>query len=82
MNITDVCIRRSVLAWMIMGATILFGLVSATRIGVSQMPDVDSPNVTVSISWPGAAPEEVERGLIEPLEQALSQVEGVQQVQA
>ena len=53
MNFTDVCIRRQVLAWMIMSATILFGLVSATRIGVSQMPDVDSPNVTVSLSWPG-----------------------------
>jgi hypothetical protein len=47
MKITDVCIRRSVLAWMIMAATILFGLVSASRIGVSQTPDVDSPNVTV-----------------------------------
>jgi multidrug efflux pump len=82
MNITDVCIRRSVLAWMIMGATILFGLVSATRIGVSQMPDVDSPNVTVMLSWPGAAPEEVEHGIIEPLEQALAQVEGVQRIEA
>jgi hydrophobe/amphiphile efflux-1 (HAE1) family protein len=82
MNITDVCIRRSVLAWMIMASTILFGLVSATRIGVSQMPDVDSPNVTVSLSWPGAAPEEVERGIIEPLEQALAQVEGVQRIDA
>ena len=60
MNFTDLCIRRPVLAWMIMSATILFGLVSALRVGVSQMPDVDSPNVTVSLSWPGAAPEEVE----------------------
>src|ERR1700749_399536 len=82
MNVTDVCIRRPVLAWMLMAATILFGIVSATRIGVSQMPDVDSPNVTVSLSWPGAAPEEVEHGIIEPLEQALAQVEGVQQIQA
>jgi hydrophobe/amphiphile efflux-1 (HAE1) family protein len=80
MNVTDVCIRRPVLAWMLMAATILFGLVSATRIGVSQMPDVDSPNVTVSLSWPGAAPEEVEHGIIEPLEQALAQVEGVQRI--
>jgi hydrophobe/amphiphile efflux-1 (HAE1) family protein len=82
MKITDICIRRSVLAWMIMGATILFGLVSATRIGVSQMPDVDSPNVTVMLSWPGAAPEEVEHGVIDPLEQALAQVEGVQRIEA
>jgi hydrophobe/amphiphile efflux-1 (HAE1) family protein len=82
MNFTDLCIRRPVLAWMIMSATILFGLVSALRVGVSQMPDVDSPNVTVSLSWPGAAPEEVEHGIIEPLEQALAQVEGIQQIQA
>lgn len=82
MNITDICIRKSVLAWMIMAATILFGLVSATRIGVSQMPDVDSPNVTVMLSYPGAAPEEVEHGIVEPLEQALAQVEGVQQINA
>jgi hydrophobe/amphiphile efflux-1 (HAE1) family protein len=81
MNFTDVCIRRPVLAWMLMAATILFGLVSATRIGVSQMPDVDSPNVTVSLSYPGAAPEEVEHGIIEPLEQALAQVEGVQRIE-
>ena len=82
MSFTEVCIRRPVLSWMIMSFTILFGLVTASRIGVSQMPDVDSPNVSVSISWPGAAPEEVERGIIEPLEEALAQDEGVQQIQA
>ncbi|HVW30203.1 MAG TPA: efflux RND transporter permease subunit [Polyangiaceae bacterium] len=82
MNITEVCIRRPVLAWMIMAATILFGIVSALRIGVSQMPDVDSPNVTVSLSWPGAAPEEVEHGIIEPLEESLAQVEGMQRIEA
>jgi hydrophobe/amphiphile efflux-1 (HAE1) family protein len=81
-NITEVCIRRPVLAWMLMASTILFGIISATRIGVSQMPDVDSPNVSVSLSWPGAAPEEIEHGIVEPLEQALAQVEGVQRIQA
>ena len=34
-NITDVCLRKPVLAWMLMAGTILFGLVAATRIGVS-----------------------------------------------
>ena len=82
MNVTEVCIRRPVLAWMLMAATILFGLVSASRIGVSQMPDVDSPNVTVSLSWPGAAPEEIEQGIVAPLEQALAQVEGIQRIDA
>ncbi|MEI9942249.1 MAG: efflux RND transporter permease subunit [Pseudomonadota bacterium] len=82
MNFTEVCIRRPVLAWMLMAGTILFGLVSASRIGVSQMPDVDSPNVTVSLGWPGAGPEEIESGIIQPLEESLAQVEGVQRIEA
>ncbi len=77
MNITDVSIKNPVFAWMLMAFTILLGLVTVTRIGISQYPDVDYPNVTVSVGWPGASPMAVEREIIEPLEQALSQVEGV-----
>ena len=78
MNITDVAIKNPVFAWMLMACTVLFGVVALTRVGVSQYPDVDNPTITVSLSWPGAAPEAVERQIIEPLEQSISQVEGVQ----
>ena len=78
MNITDVCLRKPVFAWMIMAATMLFGIVAATRIGVSQFPDVDYPTITVSIAWTGAAPEDVETGIVNPIEEAMAQVEGVQ----
>ncbi|HEV3190528.1 MAG TPA: efflux RND transporter permease subunit, partial [Polyangiaceae bacterium] len=77
MNITDVCLRRPVFAWMIMCGTILFGILAVTRIGVSQFPDVDNPTVSVSVSWPGASPEDVETGIINALEDAMSQVSGV-----
>ena len=77
MSITDVCLKRPVFAWMIMCGTILFGIIAVTRIGVSQYPDVDNPTVSVSISWPGASPEDVETGIINPIEDAMSQVTGV-----
>src|SRR3954469_21651166 len=80
MNITDVSIKNPVFAWMLMASTILFGIVAVSRVGISQYPDVDYPNITVSLSWPGASPPAVERELIEPLEQAIIQVEGVQQI--
>lgn len=80
MNITDASIRNPVFAWMLMASTVLFGLIAASRIGISQYPDVDYPNITVSLAWPGAAPSAVEREIIEPLEQALAQVEGVKQL--
>ena len=82
MNITDVSIRNPVFAWMLMAATILFGVVSVSRVGISQYPDVDYPNVSVSLSWPGASPSAVEREILQPIEQALAQVEGVQSIQA
>ncbi|MGZ3461611.1 MAG: efflux RND transporter permease subunit, partial [Archangium sp.] len=77
MSITEVCIKRPVFAWMLMAATIVFGLVAAQRIGISQFPDVDFPTISIGVTWEGASPEAVESDLIEPLEEAVMQVEGV-----
>ncbi|HZI07953.1 MAG TPA: efflux RND transporter permease subunit, partial [Archangium sp.] len=80
MSITDVCIKKPVFAWMLMAATIVFGLVAAGRIGISQFPDVDYPVISVNVSWEGASPEAVETDIIEPLEEAVMQVEGVKAI--
>jgi multidrug efflux pump len=77
MNLTEVCLRKPVLAWMIMAGTILFGIIAVSRIGISQFPDVDNPTVSVSVSWPGGSPEDIETGIINPIEDAMSQVTGV-----
>jgi len=79
-NLTEVCIRRPVLAWMLIAATVVFGLVAASRIGISQFPDVDFPTINVSVSWEGAAPEVVENEIVEILEDALTQVEGIRSI--
>ncbi len=80
MKLTEVCIRRPLLAWMMMAATIVFGLVAGARLGISQLPDVDFPTISVSASWEGAAPEVIEHDVIEVLEEALMQVEGVRNI--
>jgi hydrophobe/amphiphile efflux-1 (HAE1) family protein len=80
MKITDVCVKKPVLAWMLMAATVVFGLVSASRIGISQFPDVDFPTITVSVVWEGAAPDVIENDVVDPLEEALVQVEGIRTI--
>ncbi|MCP3138146.1 efflux RND transporter permease subunit [Pyxidicoccus xibeiensis] len=80
MSLTEACIRKPVFAWMIMAATIVFGLVAAQRIGISQFPDVDFPTINISVTWEGANPEAVESDLIEPIEEAVTQVEGVKSI--
>jgi multidrug efflux pump len=77
MNLTESCVRKPVLAWMLMAATVVFGVVAGGRIGISQFPDVDFPTINVSATWEGAAPEVIENEIVETLEEALIQVEGV-----
>ena len=77
MNLTETCVKKPVLAWMLLAATVIFGLVAGTNIGISQFPDVDFPTISVNASWPGAAPEVVENDVVEPLEEALIQIEGI-----
>jgi|CXWL01.1.fsa_nt_gi hydrophobe/amphiphile efflux-1 (HAE1) family protein len=80
MKITEACIDKPVFAWMLMAATIVFGAVAATQIGISQFPDVDFPTISVSVAWEGAAPEVIENDVVEVLEEALVQVQGVKSV--
>ncbi len=77
MNLTEICVKKPVFAWMMMAATVVFGLVAGSRIGISQFPDVDFPTISVSVTWEGAAPEVIENDVVEFLEEALVQIEGM-----
>jgi HAE1 family hydrophobic/amphiphilic exporter-1 len=80
MTLSDLSIRRPVFAWMLMGALILFGLISVSRMGISQLPDVDFPTVSIGVNYPGAAPEVVETNVVDIIEDAVSTVEGVKSI--
>ena len=82
MTLADLSIKRPVFAWMLMIGIILFGLICYQRLGVSYMPDIDYPTLTIGVSWPGAAPEVIESELVDPIEQRVVAVEGVRQVRS
>ena len=63
-----------------MAAIILFGLISYHRLGISQLPDVDFPVVSVTLNLPGAAPEVVESQVLDPLEDAIMEIDGIRSV--
>ncbi len=77
MNLTDACIRKPVMAWVLMIGVVLIGIVSLRRIGISQFPDVDFPLVNVAVTWEGASAEAVESDILEDVENTLSSIEGV-----
>ena len=79
-SLPEIAIRRPVFAWMLMAAIILFGALSFNRLGISLLPDVDFPMVSVNVSLPAAAPEVVESQVIDPLEDAIMELDGIRSV--
>ncbi len=77
MKLSDLSIRRPVLASMISLGLILFGAIGYTRLAVREFPDVDPPIVSVSTQLEGANPQVVESAVTDILEEELSTVEGL-----
>ncbi len=63
-----------------MAALIVFGAISFHRLGVSLLPDVDFPVVSVSFSLNGAAPEVMESQVLDPVEDAIMQLDGIRSI--
>src|SRR5437867_3152933 len=77
MKISDLSIRRPVLASMLSLALVLFGAIGYTQLAVREFPDVDPPIVSVRTVLPGANPQVVESAVTDILEEELSTVEGL-----
>jgi len=82
MKLSDISIKNPVFAWMLMIGLIVFGAISYSRMGVSQLPDVDFPVITVTVTWAGASPDVMESAVADPIEDAVMSVDGVQLVQS
>ncbi|HSM10245.1 MAG TPA: efflux RND transporter permease subunit [Lysobacter sp.] len=82
MVLSDVSIRRPVFATVINLIILLVGLIAYDRLAVRQIPNVDTPVVTVNTSYPGASAQVIESQVTQPIEDALSGVEGIEYMQS
>ena len=82
MWISDISIRRPVLATMFIVSFMVLGIVSMSRLGIDLFPDVSFPFVNVTVVYPGASPEEVETLVTKPIEDAVAGINGVKRVQS
>src|SRR6476620_182157 len=80
MSLSEISIRRPVFAWMLMFGLIVFGAISFQRMGVSELPDVDFPIITLAARYEGAAPEVMEADVVDPLEDVLVGIQGVKSI--
>ena len=80
MSITSISIRRSVATTMFFLIIIILGLVGFRYLPVDLLPEIENPEVSVSVSYDNVGPEEMERIITDPLENVLSGLPDVEEM--
>ena len=73
-------IERPVAVLSVIFLIILFGFVALRTIPIQMSPDIEKPQLQVRVSWPGASPEDVDREIVNRLENELSSLKGVEEL--
>ncbi len=77
MLISDFAIKRPIVTVTAMLALVTFGVAGLINLETDEFPDIQQPIVGVTILYPGASPETVEREIIEPIEESFSSISGL-----
>ncbi|HEX2859091.1 MAG TPA: efflux RND transporter permease subunit [Alphaproteobacteria bacterium] len=77
MSLTELLIRRPVLATVVNLIVVLVGLVSFDRLTVREYPNIDTPSVTVQTTYRGAPADIIESQVTKPLENSVSGIDGI-----
>jgi multidrug efflux pump subunit AcrB len=82
LNLTEKSLKSPIGVAVGVGLIVVLGLVSLIRLPVQLFPDIEEPVISIFTGWRAAAPAEVESELIEPQEQALRGLPGLQEIQS
>ena len=80
--LSELCVRRPVFATMLVMSLVVLGTFSFRGLGVDLFPKADPATVSVALSLPGASPDEMSTSVVEPMEEAISGVSGIDEIQA
>ncbi len=82
MNITELSIRRPVTTIMLFVSMLVIGSIAAFRLPLESQPEASAPFFFVQLPYQGSTPEEVERNLVRPVEEALATMSGIKSMNA
>ncbi len=80
MNISELSLRRPVLATVMSLALILFGVIGFNFLGIRDYPAIDPPVITVRTSYAGANSDIIESQITEPLEKSINGIPGIRTI--
>lgn len=82
MTLPELSIKRHVLAWMLSGVIVLFGIISYQRIGIDRIPAIDFPIIVINTTLRGANPDVVDTSITSIIESAINTTPGIEHIQS
>ncbi len=82
MFLSDVAVRRPVLATVLSSLIVAFGVLSFGNLPLRELPDVDPPIVSISTNYPGASSAVIESRITKPLEDRLNGIDGIRTIES
>ncbi len=82
MSVSELSIRRPVLAAVVSLLLVVFGLAALDRIPVRELPDIDAAVVTITTSYPGASPAAVDTAVTEIIDAAVAGIAGIDSIRS
>ena len=82
MSVAELSLRRPVTTVMLFVSLVVIGLIAAFRLPLEALPDVSPPFLFVQLPYAGSTPEEVERNVLKPAEEALATMSGIKRMRA
>ena len=80
MNLTQIALKRPVTTVMFFVCVAVIGLIGGSRLPLESLPDIEFPGLQVTIPYRNSTPEEVERHITRPVEEALATLTGVKHI--
>src|SRR6476660_113648 len=80
MNISELSLKRPVLAIVMSILIVVFGIIGFKFLGIRDYPAIDPPNINVRTSYGGANPDIIETQITEPLEKAINGIAGIKNI--
>lgn len=77
MRISDFSVKKRVTVLMLTILILILGGISLTKLGLEMLPDMDYPVISIITSYEGAAPEDIEESVTEPIETAIATVKNI-----
>jgi HAE1 family hydrophobic/amphiphilic exporter-1 len=76
-TLPEIAIKRPVATIMLLVSMVVFGAIATLKLPLAFMPEMQEPQLFIHVPYPGATPEQVERTIVRPIEDAVGSVKGL-----